>query len=607
MPIKYYLLLFVHVLGTSLFAQHYTYTFDLTTPQDDKILVELVPPKISVKEILFNMPKVVPGTYTLNNYGRVLEKVAAFNKKGKQLKVEQINENQWRIYKANTLTKLSYLVSDTWDDATFKNIFKPAGSNFEAEHNMVVNNFCMLGYLEGLDTLPFYVNIHKYANFYGATALKRQPTLTDETDYFVANNYFQLHDSPILYAVPDTVHLQVANTDVLIAVYSDSKTRKAHQIAQIVAPILNAQRRFLVDSLPIRNYTFLFYLSNQFRMSDFGALEHNYSSLYTLPDMDINYLKPIIGDVVAHEFLHIITPLNIHPQEIAQFNFVEPEMSRHLWLYEGVTEYHAHLSQVREGLVSLPNFFDKITQKINASATYNDYVPFTELSTNILEKYADQYPNVYEKGALIAMCLDLKLIEQTNGNQNLRKLLSELSVKFGANKPFRDSYLFDDIGDLTTPEIKDFLYKYIGNANDLPLKDLLEQVGVLYQPTQIVREVSYCGFGPQSLKYAEPHFIVVDTSLLDEQGKSLGFHNSDTLLTWNGVTLTTNNINLVMDEFVKNTKVGDRVTLEIQRGGQTQTLNPTIIGVPSILKNKLALVPQPTEQQIKLRKAWLNH
>ena len=46
---------------------------------------------------------------------------------------------------------------------------------------------------------------------------------------------------------------------------------------------------------------------------------------------------------------------------------------------------------------------------INASSKYNDTLSFTELSKNTLHKYKDEYNNVYEKGELIAMCLDIKL------------------------------------------------------------------------------------------------------------------------------------------------------------------------------------------------------
>ena len=57
-------------------------------------------------------------------------------------------------------------------------------------------------------------------------------------------------------------------------------------------------------------------------------------------------------DIAAHEFFHIVTPLNIHSEIIEHFNFVTPVPSQHLWLYEGTTEWAAHAMQLRAGLKS---------------------------------------------------------------------------------------------------------------------------------------------------------------------------------------------------------------------------------------------------------------
>jgi predicted metalloprotease with PDZ domain len=40
----------------------------------------------------------------------------------------------------------------------------------------------------------------------------------------------------------------------------------------------------------------------------------------------------------THEFFHIVTH-SIHSKEIQDFDYNDPKMSEHLWMYEGVTEY----------------------------------------------------------------------------------------------------------------------------------------------------------------------------------------------------------------------------------------------------------------------------
>ncbi|NVJ46307.1 MAG: peptidase M61, partial [Cytophagia bacterium] len=52
-------------------ANPYKYTVDLTKVSDDKVFVELEAPRIKEKEIKFYMPKIVPGTYAIADYGRM--------------------------------------------------------------------------------------------------------------------------------------------------------------------------------------------------------------------------------------------------------------------------------------------------------------------------------------------------------------------------------------------------------------------------------------------------------------------------------------------------------------------------------------------------------
>ena len=79
-----------------------------------------------------------------------------------------------------------------------------------------------------------------------------------------------------------------------------------------------------------------------------GALEHGNSSFYVLPDFGDSTFTSMIKRVALHEFMHIFTPLNLHSEQIGNFDYVEPKMSKHLWLYEGVTEYFANLFQINQ-------------------------------------------------------------------------------------------------------------------------------------------------------------------------------------------------------------------------------------------------------------------
>jgi predicted metalloprotease with PDZ domain len=144
-----------------------------------------------------------------------------------------------------------------------------------------------------------------------------------------------------------------------------------------------------------------------------------------MPDaMSGEELAEQLKDVVSHEFFHIVTPLTIHSKEIQYFDYNDPKMSQHLWMYEGVTEYFANLFQINQGLISEADFYKRMAGKIANAAQMDDTMTFTKMSANVLKKpYKDQYLNVYEKGALIGMCIDIIIREKSDGARGILDLM----------------------------------------------------------------------------------------------------------------------------------------------------------------------------------------
>ena len=154
---KLTLLMLSLFVSISLFATDpYQYTVDLTNVVDDKVMVTLNTPKIRDNEINFYMPKIVPGTYAIADYGRMVSDFKAYDKKGRELAVERLDDNTWQIKKARKLRKITYWVEDTYDtDKAGPSIFQPAGTNIEDDKNFIVNTSGFFGYFEGLKKEEF--------------------------------------------------------------------------------------------------------------------------------------------------------------------------------------------------------------------------------------------------------------------------------------------------------------------------------------------------------------------------------------------------------------------------------------------------------------------
>jgi predicted metalloprotease with PDZ domain len=626
------LLLFV---TASIFAQPkkdngYVYTVDLTKVVNDRVYVELSPPSIEKSEIIFYLPKIVPGTYAIADYGRYVQEFAAYDKKGKKLPVEKVDENTWKIKDANKLKKISYWVDDTFDTTvTGPEIFWPAGTNIEENTNFIINTSGFFGYFDGQKEVPFQFNVVRSKDLYGSTGLiaaqtaaplstvKLEKGNNDKNkvvDVYKATDYDQLIDSPLMYAKPDTAIIKVANTEVLIGSYSPNNKVTAKEIAESIREVLKAQTEYLGGKLPVDKYAFIFYFTDKPIMS-YGALEHSYSSMYYMPEMTIEQMNQQLRDFAAHEFFHIVTPLTVHSEEIENFDFNDPKMSQHLWMYEGVTEYFAGNVQVKYGLIQPDQYLDVLQEKMITSDQFINDVPFTDISKFTLDKYHDQYYNVYQKGALIGLCLDIKLLQLSNGKVGLRNLLMDLSNKFGKNKAFKDDELFDEITKMTYPEIGEFFNKYVKGNQPLPLQEAFTAVGVSYKEEEKFKDYTL-GIGNENIGVTQvdnkPRLKIAKTDNMNAMGQALGFKEGDVLLKMNGEALP--DLGPDFPKFIQQQMMSlpsrknmTYTVLRADESGQNKEVELTapVTQVELSRRHVLAFNPEANAEQLALRDAWL--
>lgn len=469
-----------------LWAQRYQYHVDLTQLQDDKFKVTLLTPPTNEKTVVFALPKIIPGTYSISDYGAFAANVVAEDRNGRKLPVKQVNTNQWEIGKAKKLHRITYEVEDIFDTDKKHNIYPMAATNIE-EKNIVVHTPGIFGYLEGQNKLPIELTFEKPNGFYGSSA-KLPVSSTATQDVFQLDGLDDLYDNPIMYGIPDTTTVKVGNCDVLVSVYSPNKTIGSKEIAGWLNGLLQGARKYLGGKLPADRYAFLYYfkdmkLQQSFQLGMAGALEHTQSSFYYIPELPGDVLKGLLVDVSSHEFFHIITPLTIASREVKVFNYDTPVLSKHLWLYEGTTEYTAHHVQVQSNINTTQQFLDKLAEKIvDSRRQYNDTLAFTELSKYAASTYTDEYGNVYQKGALIGACLDIYLLHLSEGGYGLKNLTHDLGIRYGKDSYFEDDELFDEIARLSYPEAKEFLVKYTQGTSPIPYEYYFGLVGVTYQP-----------------------------------------------------------------------------------------------------------------------------
>ncbi len=601
------------LIVSGVWGQTIQYKVDLQHVSNDRVRVQVFLPKQVTKSLVFSFPKQVPGTYANYDFGLYIQGFKAVDKTGKALPVQQKNINQYQIAQVQSLDHLEYEVNDTWDSPEIKGeyIFEPAGTNIQKDSLIAFNVHGFLGFVEGMEKNPVQVSIQKPSVLFGSTSLINLGK--GNLDVFSSPNYQSLVDAPIMYSEADTASIQFPESNILVSVYSPYKSINAAEIAENIRPLLVAQRNYLGGKLPVKRYAFLIVLSSELKGGSFGALEHTQSSFYYLPEGGIDQLGQTIRDVCAHEFFHIVTPLSIHSEEIGNFNFMNPQMSEHLWLYEGLTEYAAHHMQLKGGLIDDNKFFQTIQEKKETmDLQFDSKVPFTVMSKQVLGKYKEQYGNVYQKGALIGFGLDITLRRLSQGKWNNQLLLQALSKEFGPSKSFQDNQLFDKIIQIThLPALDDFFQNYVAGAKALPIQTWLNQIGYVWDENQ-QEEAKTLGFDVQGLTVNEAtkRATIQSNSAINALGQQMGLREKDELLAINGLPTD-------LENFVKNTQKilqiiqpGDMLAWDVARkkedgSYQTYHFKAPYFMVQQASRQAIREVKLPSKEQLELRNNWM--
>ncbi len=572
---------------TAISAQQKFYV-NLNDHTDDLFKVTLVPEKLTEQNKIYQFASTAPGTYQTMDIGRYVRSFKAYDDKGNELGSKQISTNQWELEEPSKTVKLVYTISETWDTPMKENpVYAMSGSSIENDH-VLINGQCVFGYFHGMQKTPIKIKLDYPKEWLVGTAL-----ILNKDGFYDAHDYDYVVDSPILLGNLTKAATKIENTS--IDVYTYSKTNKiiSEQLLMLLEDMLTATSQF-TQGLPVDRYTFLFHFEN----FSAGAWEHNFSSVYVYNEVPLegSFAKEM-KSVAAHEFYHVITPLNIHSELVGNFNFEKPTMSQHIWLYEGVTEWASDILQLRDYLTSLDDFLAEIKTKLFLNDNYDPAISLVDLSLHSTER-EDQYPNIYQKGAVVACLLDIRLLELSNCKKGLREVLNQLYKDYGANKAFSEKDFFDEFVNRTYPEIADFINKYIKGTEKLPVAEYFEKLGIEYKEfVGIDSSKISLGFG---IGVKDNKFVVTKVDDITEDG----LRANDFIIKVNGEEVTLQNAQTKF-AFMMNMKVGDSFVLTIERNGAQKDVKCSMI--PKSIKHQFKVLDTASDQQLELRSVWMKN
>jgi predicted metalloprotease with PDZ domain len=524
----------------------------------------------------------------------------ALDAHGAEIPTTQLTTNDWLISAPATLSVLKYAIEDSFDAEVDEHVIFPmSGTGIEPEY-VIINTFGVLGYFADRQYAPVRLNLRFNEDWEVGTALER-----DADGRYVADSYYHLADSPILLGELTTAHRRVGDVDVQAYVYSPSEEINADHVMTRAEDVLSSAYDF-IGFAPVDRYVFLMYFFDNetaARNPAFvaaGALEHSYSSTYALPaEVD---LLPIVTDGMAHEFMHVLTPLHLRSEIIAAFDYSRPTSEdHHLWLYEGVTEWAADIMQLRAGMIDVDQYLRRISDKITTSEDYGSDWSLTRLSWEwFTDEGRSKYGDIYQLGALTAICLDIRLLQLSGGMRGLREVYLGLVAKYGKDRPFDNGSFLDESVAVTHPEIRSFIDDHIRGRQPLDYEYYFDLVGIRYvesRPSASPTPLFGLAFGERSDGRLE-------IAGFSRDQKDFGLREGDIVLALLDTEVTAASADSVF-ALRESMRPGDTYRIRVMRAGEELEFEGRLI--ERLDHHVFEVDEESSEEQKRLRNIWMRN
>ncbi len=538
-----------------------------------ELQIDLQTPKINESSIHYFLPSSSSSDYVTSGFENNIFEVQILDTENKPVEFKYHSPNIIKITEAEKLHRIKYKVRTRPKTNRRKTFFKPGGIVIEDEIQLLNFN-ALVGYLDGHAFYPYEIKLDGFNNKAIQSSLKfEQDSLSDQVSTN-APNYSTLFESPVLFGSTDTTSLSYLGCKFNIAFVSKNKRYSAITMRQWLAPVIKSVGDFL-GSFPVSEYQFIIYLDNfkpknKIEYEQFGGLHHTTSSLYILPSIDSKTkLKELLQRLSMHELLHLLSPLVLYGEDLAPPGIFSSKNSKHLWLYEGVTEYFALLLLNRNQLIKREDFFDEFSKKIFFTEQFPK-VSLTDMSENLEDNnYNFQFKNFYNKAALLAFILDIELRDATKGEKGLEDIIKSMAKNMDPQKGFDEDGFFDWFSQTAKIDFSDFFKNYIVNGKSIQYGYHFTKVAYDFYGSVNVPVYEFGGYG---LGFNEKdNFYYLKNVQANNPFK---FKSNDVILAIDNVEVKRNDYRYIIRKIMYPEK-HEKVKIKVKRSDQTLELEAT--------------------------------
>ncbi len=481
---------------------------------------------------VLSLPTWIPGSYLIREFSKHLESVKAYDEDGRLLQISKFEKNKWRLFNTD-----HELITVEYDVYAYDLSVRGA---YVDQSRLYINPACVCLGLDGQEDKAIEVEIFlppELKHFQLATGLPHKSFVSGRYT-LKAKDYAELIDAPFELAEQSRFSFEAAGIAHEFVI-SGKHAMNAARMQQDLEKICGTEIA-MFGSAPFKNYTFMTMATG----NSYGGLEHpNSTSLITsrddLPQAD-EPLEPskeyqrFLG-LCSHEYFHSWLVKFIRPENFAHYNLNKEGYTSLLWIFEGFTSYYDDLILLRSGVINQESYVTLLKAQIErylqnpgrtvqtvAESSFDAWVKFYRPDENT----NNAGTNYYNKGCLVALCLDLGL--RLRGS-SLDALMRKLYENAQQGIQVSERTIFDLCRELTGQDWAEQINHLINTTDELPLDQLLPEFGFSFE----LKNEQALPFGLKVTDKAEG--AVVQSARRDGAAAKVGLSANDVILAIDGL------------------------------------------------------------------------
>ncbi|TAE45514.1 MAG: PDZ domain-containing protein [Cytophagales bacterium] len=433
------------------------------------------------KNLIFKLPVWTPGSYLLREYAKNIYEVQSYQNQ-KKLLTKKINKNTWEI---DTKLLDNQPITINYKGYAFEHSVR---TNYIDASHIFLNGAATFMFFPDFMGNDLSLEIKKPTQFeHIITALHK---VENKDNLYHAKNFDELVDCPI--EIGNCTLFEVDYQGILhqFAFHQlEISQEKLHQFKKDFFKIIHEATEIFGEN-PCKKYTTIAH----FTEDNYGGLEHCESMALIFQrnifESEENYIDFLT--LFAHEYFHIWNIKRLCPDALWQFDYENENYTRLLWQVEGFTTYFQDLIMRKANLISVETYLEEQQKRIQLIENqYGNKIQ--SVAESSLDAWIKAYrPNensqnttisYYSKGAILALWIDIMVLEASNGEQNIEHLIKEMYQVFYLQKKkgFSENELKLIVEKYTKKDLTDFWTDYIEGTKEIPYATIFEKIGVVYE------------------------------------------------------------------------------------------------------------------------------